>query len=174
MQNLVNFFTFLIKWFANRKGFLAVAAIFPRYAQDFLQIDFVLLIQTLDQSAYSSCFALWQLISWLRSGWRIRVPVYQSQIHHGFNTSLGSYRKMAWKGFEPIATEFCLDALTDWDCYQVWVQLTSEPTLYSYFNVICSVLYLILAIDFVLAILAIVFIYYRISRSLGSWPWNFI
>ena len=34
-----------------------------------------------------------------------------------------SYRKLAWVGFEPMTTEFCSDALTDW-AIRPWVQLT--------------------------------------------------
>ena len=118
-----------------------------------IQQLFCSLTASLDQGDGSEC-------------WYTSLEYIMAWIHHW----VAIEKWLTWKGFEPIATEFCLDTLTDWDCYQAWVQLTSEPTLYSYFNVICSVLYLILAIDFVLAILAIVFIDYRISRSLGSWP----
>ena len=33
-----------------------------------------------------------------------------------------SYRKLAWVGFEPMTTEFCLDALYNW-AITPWVQL---------------------------------------------------
>ena len=42
-------------------------------------------------------------------------------IHH-WRILWSSYRKLAWVGFEPMTTEFCSDALTDW-AVRPWVQL---------------------------------------------------
>ena len=42
-------------------------------------------------------------------------------IHH-WRIVWSSYRNLAWVGFEPIATEFRSDALTDW-AIRSWVQV---------------------------------------------------
>ena len=43
-------------------------------------------------------------------------------IHH-WRILRSNYRMLAWVGFEPMTTEFCSDALTDWAIIRPWVQL---------------------------------------------------
>ena len=68
-------------------------------------------------------------------------------IHH-CRILLSSYRKLAWLGFEPTTTEFCLDALTDW-AIRPWVQLNLRANFVQLlqfnclFNVICSMSFVI-------------------------------
>ena len=41
------------------------------------------------------------------------IYIYLYGIHH-WKILWSSYRKLAWVGYEPTATEFCSAALTDW------------------------------------------------------------
>ena len=43
----------------------------------------------------------------------IYIYIYLYGIHH-WKILWSSYRKLAWVGYEPTATEFCSAALTDW------------------------------------------------------------
>ena len=55
-------------------------------------------------------------------------------IHH-WRTFRSSYRNSAWVGFEPTATKFCSDALTDWATMLLFIL---QFHLYIYYISICT------------------------------------
>ena len=66
------------------------------------------------------------------------------------NDFWSSYRKLAWMGFEPITTEFGLDALTD-RAIRPWVQLALQANFMQLlqFQLFVQYSHLVLAIVFV-------------------------
>ena len=75
--------------------------------------------------------------------------IYYIYIDH-WRILWSSYRKLAWVGSELTTTEFCSDALTDWDI-RPWVQLTLRANFiqpHSNF-IVCSVPSFIFAIAFI-------------------------
>ena len=71
-------------------------------------------------------------------------------IHH-WRIIWSSYRKLAWVGFEPTATEFRSDALNDW-AIRPWVQLA----LYKHVHILSIYIYIYIYIY----ILNVIYVFY--------------